>query len=133
MKRDLPVMWSCDMVVTMPEWELSKGAALEVFVAQSLGMTVIPLDRFLADMPAGSKPGKVLKAVAKLSVKLVDVTTPVQEPIELVTDNTVVVAGIAVDAATETVVEPANSEQVYAVTAVYGLADEADAYAGDAA
>ena len=35
-------------VVTLPDWQRSRGASLEVFVAAQLGLDVLPLDAALA-------------------------------------------------------------------------------------
>lgn len=40
MRRDIPGLVTCDAVVVLPGWEASKGAALEVHIARTLGMPV---------------------------------------------------------------------------------------------
>lgn len=41
MRRDIAALMECDTVATLPGWVHSKGARLEVLIAQSLGMTVV--------------------------------------------------------------------------------------------
>ena len=41
MRRDIAALMDCDTVATLPGWEHSKGAHLEVLIAQHLGMTVV--------------------------------------------------------------------------------------------
>lgn len=41
LRYDLKKLLDCDMVVTLPGWENSRGANLEVYVARSLGMRVV--------------------------------------------------------------------------------------------
>lgn len=43
MKRDLPHVMSCDMVCLLPGWQNSRGALLEVHVAQALGLPLMIL------------------------------------------------------------------------------------------
>lgn len=40
MRRDLPRLCQADAVCVLPGWNKSRGASLEVFVAQELGMPV---------------------------------------------------------------------------------------------
>jgi len=40
MKRDIPLMMSCQGVATLDGWTNSKGAQLEVHIAKELGMRV---------------------------------------------------------------------------------------------
>lgn len=40
MKRDIPLMLTCDFVVVLPGWHESKGARLEADIANALGMPV---------------------------------------------------------------------------------------------
>lgn len=47
LKRDLPLMLECDGVATLPDWQCSKGATLEVYVAQQLDMPVMPVERWV--------------------------------------------------------------------------------------
>lgn len=48
LRADLKLLLGCEAVATLPGWQESRGACLEVHVAQALGMTVMPLDRWLA-------------------------------------------------------------------------------------
>jgi len=41
MRRDIAALMDCDTVATLPGWENSKGAKLEVLIAEKLGMTVV--------------------------------------------------------------------------------------------
>ncbi|MGY2286848.1 DUF4406 domain-containing protein [Pseudomonas gingeri] len=41
MRRDIVALMGCDTVATLPGWEHSKGARLEVLIAERLGMTVV--------------------------------------------------------------------------------------------
>jgi hypothetical protein len=41
MRRDIAALMNCDTVATLPGWEHSKGATLEVLIAERLGMTVV--------------------------------------------------------------------------------------------
>ncbi|TKK29527.1 hypothetical protein PspCFBP13528_17495 [Pseudomonas sp. CFBP13528] len=41
MRRDIAALMECDTVATLPGWEHSKGASLEVLIAERLGMTVV--------------------------------------------------------------------------------------------
>ena len=47
LKRDLPLMLECDGVATLPDWQCSKGASLEVHVAHAVGLLVMPVQRWL--------------------------------------------------------------------------------------
>lgn len=41
MRRDIAALMDCDTVATLPGWESSKGATLEVLIAERLGMKVV--------------------------------------------------------------------------------------------
>lgn len=41
MRRDIAALTGCDTVATLPGWEHSKGARLEILIAERLGMTVV--------------------------------------------------------------------------------------------
>ena len=41
MRRDIAALMDCDTVATLPGWEHSKGARLEVLIAERLGMRVV--------------------------------------------------------------------------------------------
>lgn len=43
LKYDIILVCNADLVVTLTNWQESKGAVLEVYVAQALGIPVIPL------------------------------------------------------------------------------------------
>lgn len=48
LRRDLPLLLKCDGVAVLPNWECSKGACLEVHVAQQLSMPVLPVEVWCA-------------------------------------------------------------------------------------
>ncbi|MBD8099849.1 DUF4406 domain-containing protein [Pseudomonas fluorescens] len=41
MRLDIAALMECDTVATLPGWQESKGAQLEVLIAHHLGMTVV--------------------------------------------------------------------------------------------
>lgn len=47
MRRDLADLLTCDAVVTLPGWQSSRGASLEVFIACQLDMRVLTADELL--------------------------------------------------------------------------------------
>ena len=47
-KRDLVEMFTCDGIATLDRWVDSRGAWLEVSTARSLGMSVRPVDEWIA-------------------------------------------------------------------------------------
>ena len=47
LRADLMGMLGCEGVATLPGWQESRGASLEVHVAHALGMTVKPVDKWL--------------------------------------------------------------------------------------
>ena len=47
MRADIKALCDCNAVATLPEWEQSKGATLEVHIAERLGMRIAPLDLWL--------------------------------------------------------------------------------------
>ncbi len=42
MRVDLAMLLQANTVVTLPNWECSRGASLEVYIAKALGITVLP-------------------------------------------------------------------------------------------
>jgi len=51
---------TCDIVVTLPGWENSRGAKVEVALAIGLGLLVVPLHEYLRILDTGlSKPAVV--------------------------------------------------------------------------
>ena len=48
MRRDSVALMDCDTVATLPGWEHSKGARLEVLIAEHLGMKVMKARDLLA-------------------------------------------------------------------------------------
>jgi hypothetical protein len=51
MRRDIPAMLACDRVCLLGEWEKSRGARLEVFIAREVGMKVETLGELLLSLP----------------------------------------------------------------------------------
>lgn len=47
LKRDIPLLLQCQGVATLPNWQQSKGATLEVHIAQQLNMPVLPVEVWL--------------------------------------------------------------------------------------
>ena len=47
LRADLVLLLRAEAVAVLPDWEASRGARLEVHVAQALGMTVLPVERWL--------------------------------------------------------------------------------------
>ena len=47
MKRDIAALLTCDGVVLLPNWINSRGAKLEVHIAQALGMPVKSFSRWI--------------------------------------------------------------------------------------
>ncbi|WP_426214744.1 DUF4406 domain-containing protein [Pseudomonas sp. DWRC2-2] len=41
MRRDIAALMGCDTIATLPGWEHSTGARLEVLIAERLSMTVV--------------------------------------------------------------------------------------------
>lgn len=48
LRADLYDVLAADMVAVLPGWQASRGASLEVHVAQQLGVPVVPVDVLLA-------------------------------------------------------------------------------------
>jgi hypothetical protein len=48
MRKDLTLVMQCDGIATLDNWECSRGARLEVYVAQQLHMPVMPVKIWLA-------------------------------------------------------------------------------------
>ena len=43
MKRDIPHVLDADALALLPDWQLSRGARLEVHIAQELGIPTLPV------------------------------------------------------------------------------------------
>ena len=54
MRADIKALCDCDAVATLPGWQHSKGATLEVHIAERLQMEVRPLSAWLADTKAAA-------------------------------------------------------------------------------
>lgn len=46
LRRDIPELCTCNAVALLPGWERSRGAKLEKFIAEALGMRVIFIEHF---------------------------------------------------------------------------------------
>ena len=55
LRKDIRALMDCGGVITLPGWQESRGASLEVHIAHALGMTVLPLSVALTMRPAGVK------------------------------------------------------------------------------
>ena len=47
LRKDIRALMDCTGVITLPGWQESRGASLEVHIAHALGMTVLPLSMAL--------------------------------------------------------------------------------------
>lgn len=54
MRASLRDIADCDGIATLPDWESSRGARLEVDLAQQLGLPVMPVEAWLATTKAGT-------------------------------------------------------------------------------
>lgn len=52
LREDIKALMDCRGVITLPGWQESRGASLEVHVAQALGMPVLPFS-VAVTIPAG--------------------------------------------------------------------------------
>jgi uncharacterized protein DUF4406 len=52
LRRDIRELMDCDAVATLPSWQKSKGAGLEVYIAKALGCEVHTVKYYLK----GAKP-----------------------------------------------------------------------------
>lgn len=43
LRKDIRALMDCQGVITLPDWQESRGASLEVHIAHALGMQVLPL------------------------------------------------------------------------------------------
>ena len=49
MRTDIIMLMGAEGVAVLPGWECSKGAVLEVHVARELGMTIMPVARWIQE------------------------------------------------------------------------------------
>lgn len=49
MRADIRNLMDCDILVQLPEWELSRGARLEWEVAKAIGLEIYTLSEFIYD------------------------------------------------------------------------------------
>lgn len=47
MRRDIPQLCTCEAIAVLSGWEKSRGATLEVHIAEELGMSVQPVESWL--------------------------------------------------------------------------------------
>jgi hypothetical protein len=47
LRRDIKALMDCDLVVTLPDWDRSRGATLEVFVASQVGIPIKRLEEII--------------------------------------------------------------------------------------
>ena len=62
MRQDIKALCDCQAVATLPGWERSKGASLEVLIAERLGMAVMPLEAWLS--AEGQAQAQIIGAAA---------------------------------------------------------------------
>ena len=55
MRRDIAALVYCDTVATLPGWEYSKGARLEVLIGERLGMKVVNAHDLVSTSTLGNK------------------------------------------------------------------------------
>jgi hypothetical protein len=48
MKRDIPWMLKCDLVILLPGWSVSRGASIERALAQQVGIPTVLLDEYIS-------------------------------------------------------------------------------------
>lgn len=53
MKRDIHALLWCDAVIVLPDWQMSRGASLEILIAQRLYMPVYELNTMMCDCHTG--------------------------------------------------------------------------------
>ncbi|CRM70492.1 DUF4406 domain-containing protein [Pseudomonas sp. 58 R 12] len=58
MRRDIATLMECDTVATLPGWENSKGARLEVLIAERLGMTVVNAQNLVTSASESAAPAR---------------------------------------------------------------------------
>ncbi|WP_067622957.1 DUF4406 domain-containing protein [Alicyclobacillus acidiphilus] len=76
MRHDIRLMMDVDGVVTLPGWRQSKGASLEVYIAEHLHMPVYELEHFMANVAEVRSAGQ--PKVEQLSLDLT-----VEEPVRI--------------------------------------------------
>lgn len=59
MRRALAQMLTCEAVALLPDWQRSRGASLEAFVAAQLGLDVLPITQVLNEPSARAAAPRV--------------------------------------------------------------------------
>lgn len=49
MRKNIPALCTCQGIATLPGWDKSRGASLEVHIGEALGMSVRPAIEWLAE------------------------------------------------------------------------------------
>ena len=65
MRRDLPLVCSCDAIALLPGWERSKGCQNEVAVARMCGLELYHADTFIRFDP--TEPETILQEAQRLA------------------------------------------------------------------
>jgi hypothetical protein len=50
LKYDLKTLVDCDCVVLLPNWSLSRGVQLEIYVAKNLGIRIVEFNDFIQEL-----------------------------------------------------------------------------------
>jgi len=66
MRRDLPLVCSCDAIALLPGWERSKGVKNELAVARMCGLEVYHAETFIRFDPFAPEPETILQEAQRL-------------------------------------------------------------------